>query len=172
MPRNNDSRASLTPFERRWAEVVLGWMTSPEELWHWSAQDGFPLTDVSVFDAWHSDPEVAPYVLRIEDEIVAYGEMWLDASDGTAELGRLVVAPACRRQGFARQLAERLASLADQAGYRQVWVRVLPTNGAAIRCYESIGFLRASAAQEAALNAAQRFPFVWMVRFPSEQSSH
>lgn len=135
MTRN--SRIRLEPFDRRWAESVLGWITSPDELFHWSARRGFPLTDASVFEGWHSDPEVVPYVLLIEDEIVAYGETWLDEAEGSAELGRLIVSPQHRRQGLGRLLIERLAFIANEAGYRQIWVRVLPTNMSALRGYES-----------------------------------
>jgi [ribosomal protein S18]-alanine N-acetyltransferase len=158
------SRIRLEPFDRRWAETILGWITSLDELFHWSAREGFPLTDASVFDEWHSDPEVGPYVLLIEDEIVAYGETWLDEAEGSAELGRLVVSPQHRRQGLGRLLIERLASIAHEAGYRQIWVRVLPTNEPALRCYESAGFTRVSEEREAELNAAQRMRFVWMGR--------
>lgn len=70
------------------------------------------------------------------------------------ELGRLIVSPRHRRQGLARLLIARLASIAHEAGARQIWMRVLPTNAAAIRCYESAGFTRVPEEQQAALNAA------------------
>src|SRR5690606_9585103 len=152
MSKRRHGRVRLRPFDRRWAETVLGWISSADELFHWSARSDFPLTQASVFDEWHSDPDVAPYVLRIEQEIVAYGEIWEEETEGSAELGRLVVSPPHRRQGFGRLLIDRLASRTREAGFHEIWVRVLPTNAPALRCYESAGFLRASPEQQATFN--------------------
>ena len=102
----NETR--LIEFDQKWSETVLGWINSAEELLHWSARADFPLTDATVFDEWHSDPEITPYVLLLENEIVAYGEVWFDKADGSAELGRMIVAPNRRRQGIGALLIERL----------------------------------------------------------------
>jgi ribosomal protein S18 acetylase RimI-like enzyme len=158
----------LERFHRRWGEAILGWIASPQELRDWAARADFPLTDATVFHAWHADADVAPYVLLTEDIPVAYGEIWLDESDGSAELGRLVVSPRHRGRGLGRMLVERLASRADDAGYQQVWVRVIPTNAAALRCYESAGFTRVATEEAAMLNATQRLQFTWMVRLETE----
>lgn len=163
MRSNGYNRVWLKRFERHWAATVLGWVNSPEELLYWSARMDFPLTDATVFDQWHSDPEIAPYMLLIENGLVAYGEIWLDETEASAELARLVVSPQHRRRGLGRLLIERLACIAHGAGYQQLWVRVFPANAAALGCYESAGFTRVSEEQEVALNAAQGFPFNWMV---------
>lgn len=120
MNPNSGSILRLKPFDRRWTETVLGWIAWPEDLLCWSTRTDFPLTDAAVFDQWHSDPGVATYVLAIENEILAYGEIWLDETEGSAELGRLVVSPQHRRQGLGRLLIERLASFAHEAGYGQI----------------------------------------------------
>ncbi len=167
MIQSSESRIQLVKFDRQWSETVFGWIVSPEELHHWSARADFPLTDVSAFDEWHSDPEITPYVLLLENEMVAYGEVWPDEADGSAELGRMIVALNRRRQGFGTLLIEGLISVAHDATYREVWVRVFPTNVPAIGCYESAGFTRVSAEEAKAFNSIQRFPFVWMRRTKS-----
>ncbi len=170
MIQSRESRIQLVKFDRQWSETVVGWIDSPEKLLHWSARADFPLTDVSVFDEWRSDPEITPYVLLLENEMVAYGEVWLDEADGSAELGRMIVAPNHCRQGFGTLLIERLIFVAHDAGYREVWVRVFSTNVPAINCYESSGFTRVSAEKTNALNAAQRFSFIWMRRSMSSST--
>ena len=159
-----DSSIRLQAFQRRWAPTVLSWIGSREELLWWAARTDFPLADPAVFDQWHSDPEVCPYVLLNYDEPLAYGEVWIEAADGSAELGRLVVAPRQRGQGLGRTLVERLATIAQNSGACPLRVRVFPENAPAIGCYRSAGFTRLSSADEEQLNAEQRFPFVWMER--------
>jgi hypothetical protein len=87
MSRNRHRRVWLEPFDRRWAATVLGWVTSPEELLFWSARTDFPLGDAAVFDEWHSDPEVSPYILLECGQIVAYGEAWLEAEGSRSSRG-------------------------------------------------------------------------------------
>lgn len=58
-----------------------------------------------------------------------------------------------------------LASLVDEArarGFPDVWLRVVPSNEAAIACYRRAGFLRATAEQERAFNERQPHAYVWM----------
>lgn len=157
------SDARLMPFEQRWADGVLGWIASPEELFHWSARTDFPLVDTSVFDRWHTGPQVSAHVLLVQGEAVAYGELWLD-NESAVELARLIVAPDNRRRGFGTRLIEELCRFAGRSSASEIWLRVLPTNLAARRCYESAGFRRAVEEQQAAFNAGQRFRFVWLVR--------
>jgi GNAT superfamily N-acetyltransferase len=154
----------LLTFDRRWAATVLEWAASPEELFSWAARTDWPLADVSIFDQWHGDAEVEPYQLLVGQEVRAYGEIWYDAAEQSAELGRLMVSPLHRRQGLGRTLVERLVAICVARGCPEIWVRLFPANLAALRCYQSAGFARVSPEQEAALNSSQRFEFVWMLR--------
>ena len=138
MSKKNETR--LVEFDQKWSETVLGWINSAEELLHWSARADFPLTDATVFDEWHSDPEITPYILLLDDELVAYGEVWLDEADGFSELGRMIVAPTHRRKGLGTLLIERLGSVVHETGQREVWLREFSMNDAALGCYESAGF--------------------------------
>jgi hypothetical protein len=43
MSKTSDNGLRLEPFHQQWAGTVLGWVASPEELFHWSAREDFPL---------------------------------------------------------------------------------------------------------------------------------
>jgi ribosomal protein S18 acetylase RimI-like enzyme len=113
-----------------------------------------------VLAEWHADPEVWPFVLRVEGEPVAYGEIWADGGD--AELARLLVAPEARSRGVGRRLAGLLAAEAKRRGFRDAWLRVVPTNGAALAAYRAAGFTRATPAEEAEFNAGQPREYAWL----------
>ena len=103
-----------------------------------------------------------PFVWLVAGEVLAYGELWEDLEGDEAELARLVVAPDARGHGHGRALTRALADEAHRRGFAEVWLRVVPENGAAIRAYAAAGFARASAAEEAGFNIGQPRSYVWM----------
>jgi len=111
---------------------------------------------------WHATPDVVPFSLLAEGRLVGYGELWLDRVEDEAELARLVIAPVQRRHGYGRALTRLLADEAHGLGLAEVWLRVVPENAIARRAYEAAGFVRATPEQEAAFNAGQPRPYVWM----------
>jgi ribosomal protein S18 acetylase RimI-like enzyme len=130
----------------------------------WSARTEYPLTNVALFTQWHGDADVAAYLLHIGDAPRAYGEIWIDKEDNTAELGRLLVDSRHRGRGLGRLLVERLVDVAQAASYHSVWMRVFPDNLPALRCYQAAGFCRVDAEEAMQLNAGQPFEYVWLVR--------
>jgi RimJ/RimL family protein N-acetyltransferase len=52
--------------------------------------------------------------------------------------------------------------VANELGFRDIWVRVLPSNAAALACYEGAGFLRTTADEEACFNRGQPYDYVWL----------
>jgi [ribosomal protein S18]-alanine N-acetyltransferase len=105
---------------------------------------------------------VEAYTLVEGDELIGYGELWLDDEEMEVELARLIVAPAHRRLGAGRQLVAALTGLAHQRQPLAV-VRVHPGNTAARRCYAAAGFERVTSAEEAEWNVHQPVAYVWMV---------
>lgn len=152
---------NLSPFTLGDAQVVAGWIRSDDEASAWASVQ---LADVSRerFEAWHADADVHPFVLRDGDRVCGYGEVWVDAEEDEAELARIVVDPLLRSRGVGRRLTELLAAEAVRVGFSDVWLRVVPTNTAAIACYTRAGFVRATAEVEAAFNAGQPREYVWM----------
>jgi ribosomal protein S18 acetylase RimI-like enzyme len=67
------------------------------------------------------------------------------AAEGEAELARLVVGSAARRQGIGRELAERCAELARAEGWPAIALWSRPYQVAGHRLYESLGFVRVPA---------------------------
>lgn len=151
----------LIAFDPGHATLVASWATSAAELDRWAARRDHPL-DPAVFATWHADPDVHAWMLLDDDEPVAYGEVWNDPEEGEAELARLIVDPARRGRGIGRLLVGALATRVADAGFDEVWVRVVPDNAPAIACYSGAGFVRAAPEQEAAFNSTQPRAYVWM----------
>ncbi|MCJ1395854.1 hypothetical protein MMC18_008740 [Xylographa bjoerkii] len=61
------------------------------------------------------------------------------------ELKRLYVVPAGRGLGIGKMLVERALSAAEERGYGEVRLDTLPDMRAAVRLYESVGFVRTEA---------------------------
>ena len=90
-------------------------------------------------NAWAGEDWVRPFGLYQDERLVAYGELWVDDEEAGVELARLIVDPAERGQGVGRRLAGGLADLA-RSRYPLVFLRVVPANIAARRCYAAAGF--------------------------------
>jgi ribosomal protein S18 acetylase RimI-like enzyme len=101
-------------------------------------------------------------MFREDGRAVAYGELWEDREADEAELARLVVEPGERRRGVGRALARALADEARARGFDAVWLRVVPSNVAALAAYAAAGFERATPAQEAEFNLDQRVTYLWL----------
>lgn len=81
------------------------------------------------------------YVCRVacvEEEVVAYGVMSVGA--GEAHILNLCVNASFRCRGIGRQLLHYLIERAREAGVIEAFLEVRPSNTAAIRLYQSMGF--------------------------------
>jgi ribosomal protein S18 acetylase RimI-like enzyme len=83
---------------------------------------------------------------ELEGVAIAKAELMLPPADGspgsrTGYIRRVVVHPAYRRRGLARQLLEYVIAFArDREGLEAIDLHVWEENQAAIRLYESLGF--------------------------------
>jgi GNAT superfamily N-acetyltransferase len=72
-------------------------------------------------------------------------------TDSICEMKRLFVRPEFRGQGFGRVLADKILAEARVIGYSTMQLDTLPTIGAALPLYESMGFVRCPAYYETPL---------------------
>src|SRR5262245_43619135 len=115
----------LRPFDPAEGSSVLRWVTSDDDARRWASLPG-RTTDASIFDRWHAEPGVRPYVYVVDGAIVGYGEIWEDPEENEAELARLIVDAEQRGRGLGRQLASSLLAEARRLGWSNVWLRVVP----------------------------------------------
>jgi ribosomal-protein-alanine N-acetyltransferase len=80
-------------------------------------------------------------VLTAGDEVIGYGVMSVGA--GEAHILNLCVHQAHRCRGLGKRLLEHLLDRAAMAGMSEAFLEVRPSNTAAIRLYQSLGFEQA-----------------------------
>ena len=91
-------------------------------------------------DAPDFEPPTGQFVVLYVDGVALAcgGYRRLDAE--TAELKRMYVRPAGRRQGLARKVMAALESDAAQAGYREMWLETGMPQFEAVSLYPSAGY--------------------------------
>jgi ribosomal protein S18 acetylase RimI-like enzyme len=151
----------LAPFDRSYAPLVLSWVRTPNELSLWASLLAPPTADI--FDEWLADPDSHGRLL-VDDVPIAYGELWVCEPEDEIELAHVLVSPDHRNQGVGRRLVQLLVHEATRYNLSSVWVRVVPGNQAAIRCYSGAGFQPVSVNEQAALNSVQPRTYIWLRR--------
>jgi len=145
------------------AEMVLSWLASRQDIEFWNGRVPERGLTPATLREWHEDPDTRAFVLADPaDKPVAYGEIWFDPSDRSAELAHLLVAPDHRGKGFGKMLTLALVAAAGHRSGYEVLLRVVPSNKSAIRCYESCGFQHASPERSRELNAGEQQEYLWM----------
>lgn len=150
----------LTPFEPGLGGTISSWARTVDEVQAWCSLSELPVPEHTI-DEWAAAPDTEAYVLRDADLVVGYGELWIDHDLAEVELGHLIVDPSQRNRGVGRALTAGLIRAA-RAHHHQVFLRVVPENTAARRCYASAGMARVDTASEAAWNEGQPRTYVWM----------
>lgn len=97
----------------------------------WSAQS---------FRSELADNKPSAYlVARVDGAVVAYAGVWVILDE--AHITTLAVDKNYRRCGIAAQLLETLLDKSYQMGARRILLEVRPSNDAARRLYEKLGFI-------------------------------
>ena len=152
----------LSRFEYETADTIAAWPTSAVEARVWAgAAQRFPVT-AGQLRQWHSDPDVSPFVAYENNKLIAYGELWIDHTAQEVEIARVIVRPEFRNAGTGKLFVKLLVERAKDLQLPHIYVRVVPTNIAAIRCYESAGFISVSNDLQEAFNKGQPYNYVWL----------
>jgi ribosomal protein S18 acetylase RimI-like enzyme len=156
----------LVRFETVWAAQVSTWALTSAETLAWCARPEAPVP-AEVIARWGAAEDVHAYAIKDGGDLVAYGELWVDDDEGEVELARVLVAPQRRGRGVGRCLTAALAREARRI-HPRVFLRVLPTNAAALRCYAAVGFRPVVPEEAAAWNEGQPAKYAWLRFAPSE----
>lgn len=157
----------LDTFDPDRAALVASWAVGDDVVRAWCAVEG-DAVPADVVAGWSRADDVEAYLFTdpsVDDQPLAYGELWLDDEEGEVELARLLVAPERRGQGIGRVLVRELVERARRTHPElpDVILRVRPENEQAIRSYAAAGFLPVPADEQETWNQGQRFAYHWMV---------
>lgn len=91
-----------------------------------------------------SSADSATWIAEEDGRMTGFANVyWTHEPAGTiAYIQTIEVAPTQRNRGVARELLRRLENAAREAGASTIWLHVAEENAAAIRLYESRGYLR------------------------------
>lgn len=101
-------------------------------------------------------------MLWAEKTPIGYGELWVDSTEQEVELAHVIVAQEQRGKGYGVALVRLLLDAARQTPFRDVFLRVVPDNRAAIGCYLRAGFAPVEDEAQAAFNQGQPLAYLWM----------
>jgi RimJ/RimL family protein N-acetyltransferase len=113
-----------------WAGPGFDWPLDDEQLAEYAAESATPLR--RSWMAW--DPE--------SGQVVGHASMRVGAARASGRLGRVLVAPKARGNGYGGAMLERvLTSAFDGLGLEQIELGVFAQNSSAVRLYERLGFV-------------------------------
>ena len=150
----------VRPFPAGLAVLVSSWAGTAGEVLMWCGLAAAPVPAGQI-EAWADEDGVQPFGLYRDEQLVGYGELWVDDDEAEVELARLIVDPRHRGQGAGREL---VGGLVARAEYPDIFLRVHSDNTVALRCYTGAGFIRVDAVREAEWNAPQPVAYVWLTR--------
>jgi RimJ/RimL family protein N-acetyltransferase len=125
------------------SEALYRWRMDPESRFAFRSSEPVPFETHTAFVARYFSPENTDrwFVIEAGGEPVGSIAIYAITEDGReAEWGRLVIAPAFRRRGYARRALALLVGHAREIGIRALRCEVLSGNAAAETTYEKAGF--------------------------------
>jgi hypothetical protein len=115
----------VRPFPAGLAVLVSSWAGTAGEVLMWCGLAAAPVPAGQI-EAWADEDGVQPFGLYRDEQLVGYGELWVDDDEAEVELARLIVDPRERGQGLGRHLVVEL--VAGPPVHPLVFLRVHPAN--------------------------------------------
>ncbi len=132
----------LRDAERAEDAALIGWFPDAEALWNWAGPGPTWPLDQAQLDRRRAEPDVRAWTAFIDgqpEEPVGHVEL-IRLAPGEARLDRVVIAPARRGHGLARELVRLALDHAAALPARTVDLFVVAANAPAIRTYRAVGF--------------------------------
>lgn len=131
----------LVPVSIAHVHELMTWFADKQELSQWSGPGfEYPYDGDSFIRDLKMDRTPSYALLSTTEEVLAFGQYYNRLN--RCHLGRLVVSPQHRGQGFAKKLMSSLIKIGcDDLGVMGSSLFVLSYNHSAIRAYEKAGFI-------------------------------
>jgi diamine N-acetyltransferase len=140
---------TLRPLESRDLAEILSWRNREDaRIWF---KTSTPITEdqhLGWFKKYIESADDHHYIVEAEGRKVGQAAVYhIDQSNGSAEIGRFLVAPKESGKGYMKQACAQLVSLCQQTfSLSYIYLEVFEKNTRAIRIYEACGFRTESTA--------------------------
>ena len=152
---------ALTQFHINDYQQLVDWIDSPELNYLWGGPKfTFPL-DYSQIDAHVSLPQCQAFFYLHNGERAGYVELF-EVDEHIARICRVFIHPSFRGHGIAKKMLVELIEIAKQQHYTKFSLCVFSQNIAAIRCYESLGFVETKREQGTRVFNGQSWELIYM----------
>ncbi len=133
----------LRPFNLEDSHIVASWVISPEDAYAVDTASFYPMSPETVSGWRVESASDYAFILCLDGDMVAYGDIIEDEADKDIEIQRILVRPELRDQGIGSALLSRLcAFIVESYPYTEVWMRIGRDNAAAASCARATGFVQ------------------------------
>ena len=167
---------TLAPFTEDDIDRLLGWITSKEEHFRWTASAlSFPPVREDFQkqmreSAARGDRLFFKAADRDSGNVIGHLELGaIDRQNRSTRIGRVLLAPEARGRGLGAELMRAgLAKAFDEMQMHRVDLWVFESNRGAIACYERVGFRHEGVIREAFKAGEEYWSFLVMSMLESE----
>lgn len=118
--------------------ILKEWLQNKEDCLLVTNQTEYSSQD---FFNWLKAEDQQCYCLvDVENQIIGYGEIWVDECEKDLELAHLIINPSLRNRGYGKILLSLLEEKAMKFNFPIIYLRVNPQNVRAIHCYEKCNY--------------------------------
>lgn len=110
-----------------------------------------------MYQSWYEAHDQFGYFLMEDNQVLAYGEIWVDDEEKDLELAHLIVHPSYRNEGIGKQLVQMLQKECRVYPYPWIFLRIDPENIRAQSCYKGAGFT-----EDSSLRTTFNSKWIWM----------